>query len=133
MHTLRLTLSKREIWLSLCLIFLALGGIIGGILMLIQPDGSLLGLSPDLLRSAPVHTYVWPGIFLVSAMGLWPSLNLCGLLQHRQWVQLSNRILGATTLVWVVYEVMTIHSLSPLQPLIGLIGIVLLLHSTRRT
>ena len=53
------------------LLFLALGGLYGGITLLVDPSGNLLGLD-DVLPLVPVSDFILPGIFLLVVMGLAP-------------------------------------------------------------
>jgi hypothetical protein len=119
-------LSKRDRWLVGGLAFLSLGGLYGGVAMMLKPDGSLLRMPVSLLQHSLVTTYRWPGVFLLLAMGLWPACNIYGVVRHTRWAALSNMVLGATTVVWIMYETATIRTFSPLQPIITALGIAIL-------
>ncbi len=116
--------TQARYWLLGSLGFIALGGIFGGIAMIAKPDGSILHTSLVLLKHAPVKTYTWPGVFLLVFMGLWPAINIYGVLKQREWALKSSMIFGLFTVLWIVYETITIHTFSPLQPLIALLGAV---------
>lgn len=105
-----------------CLSFLALGGLYGGIAMIMRPDGSLLQMPLSLLVHSPVTTYTWPGVFLIVCMGLWPAANIYGVLRRTRWARKSNILLGIVTIIWIIYETITIQTYSPLQPIIACIG-----------
>ena len=73
------------IWpLVFFLLFLALGGLYGGIAMLIDPTGGSLQLT-ETLPLLPVSNFVLPGIFLLVVMGLVPLLLIYGLLARPKW------------------------------------------------
>ena len=93
---------------------------------LIKTNGSLLGLSTTLLNHAPVHTYFWPGIYLLIFMFIWPLINVYGIYMKQRWASLSTTLLGFICVVWIIYETITIRTFSPLQPAIFVIGILLI-------
>ena len=70
--------------LVLLLLFLALGGFYGGLTMLVDPTGKLLGVA-DVLPVLPVSNYVLPGLFLVVVMGLVPLLLSYALIAWPKW------------------------------------------------
>ena len=53
-----------NILVSLLLVFNGVGALIGGWLLITQPDGSALKLSLDLLKHTPFHNFLIPGIIL---------------------------------------------------------------------
>ena len=71
-------------FLIFCLLFLALGGLYGGITLLIDPTGDLLGVG-DVLPLLPVPNFILPGIFLVIVMGLAPLLLSYALIARPNW------------------------------------------------
>ncbi|MHC4440744.1 MAG: hypothetical protein ACYS3S_25630, partial [Planctomycetota bacterium] len=66
------------------LLFLALGGLYGGIAMLADPSGGSLQLT-EILPMLPVSDFILPGIFLLVVMGLTPLLLIYGLLIRPKW------------------------------------------------
>ena len=76
----RLALSA----LVVSLLFLAFGGIYGGVEMLRDPTGGSLGMDV-VLPQLPVTNFVLPGIFLLTVMGLAPIALAYGLLARPAW------------------------------------------------
>ncbi len=73
------------LWLLVfCLLFLALGGLYGGIAMLVDPTGGSLQLTGT-LPLLPVSDYILPGVFLLVVMGMTPLLLAYGLLARPKW------------------------------------------------
>ncbi|HSF81473.1 MAG TPA: hypothetical protein VLA49_09580 [Anaerolineales bacterium] len=73
------------IWLLLfSLLFLAFGGLYGGIAMLIDPAGSTLQMDA-VLPLLPVPDYTLPGLFLLFIMGLTPLILIYALLTRPGW------------------------------------------------
>ena len=61
--------------------FLALGALGGGIVLIISPDGELLGLPLSEFKNIPFASYTIPGIILFSTLGVIPSLLIIALLK----------------------------------------------------
>ncbi len=99
------------------LLLLAVGGLYGGMAMLFDPSGSLLGLT-EVLPLLPVPDYTLPGLFLLIAMGLVPLLLAYGLWARPNWTwaQPLSRWsghywawtgtlgLGATLTIWLLVQ-----------------------------
>jgi len=66
------------------LLFLALGGLYGGVAMLTDPTGGSLQLT-ETLPLLPISDFILPGIFLLVVMGLAPLLLIYGLLVRPEW------------------------------------------------
>lgn len=71
--------------LLILLLFLGMGGFVGGGMLLIQPNGSLLGMSAEWLAHSPFRTYRIPGIILFLFNGLFPLFTVVGLLLNPEW------------------------------------------------
>ncbi len=88
MQTQKETEMRRPLmlWpLIFILLILALGGgLYGGITMLIDPTGQLLGVA-DALPLLPVSNFILPGIFLIVVMGLLPLALTYGLIARPNW------------------------------------------------
>jgi len=121
------------------LLFLALGGLYGGVTLLIDPSGNLLGLA-DVLPLVPVSDFVLPGIFLVVVMGLAPLvLNLALIVRpnwgwvdrlfrwsHHYWAWTGTLVLMAILALWLIVEVLLI-GLFPITYATAAIGLLILL------
>lgn len=70
--------------LVVSLLFLAFGGLYGGVEMLRDPGGGSLGMDV-VLPQLPVTDFVWPGVFLLTVMGLAPIALAYGLVARPGW------------------------------------------------
>jgi hypothetical protein len=66
------------------LLFLAFGGLYGGVEMLRDPGGGSLGMDV-VLPQLPVTDFVLPGLFLLAVMGLTPMALAYGLVARPVW------------------------------------------------
>ena len=99
------------------LVFLAFGGLYGGIAMLLDPSGGSLQMT-EVLSLLPVSNYVLPGLFLLFIMGLLPLFLIYGLLARPNWAWLESFfrqieyhwawigtvILGVVLAIWLIVE-----------------------------
>ena len=85
-------------WLSFFLLFLAFGGLYGGIAMLLDPSGGSLDMA-GILPLLPVSSFVLPGLFLLVGMGLTPIALVYALLAWPKWDGLA-RLLGGNGRYW---------------------------------
>lgn len=122
------------------LVFLALGGLYGGIAMLLDPSGSLLQMT-EVLPLLPVSNYVLPGLFLFFVMGLLPLLLIYGLLARPDgswleslihqtkyhWAWTGTVILGVGLAIWLIAEGMLIGFKWAIQYVTAVNGLLILL------
>ena len=85
-------------WLIFFLLFLAFGGLYGGIAMLLDPSGAALDMA-GILPPLPVPNFVLPGLFLLFVMGLMPIVLVYALLARPEWDGL-RRLLGGNGPYW---------------------------------
>lgn len=71
--------------LVILLSFLALNALAGGVLLIIEPDGALLGFPDGWMEHSPFRTYLIPGLILFTANGILPLLAILGLVTRRRW------------------------------------------------
>jgi len=129
------------LWLlALSLLFLALGGLYGGIAMLVGPTGGSLGLT-ETLPLLPVSDYILPGIFLLVVMGLAPLLLIYGLLARpnwrwakrlsywsgHHWAWMGTLGLGVTLAVWLIVEGLLIGFEWAIQYITAVDGLLIML------
>jgi hypothetical protein len=114
------------------LFVLSIGGLSGALPFILQPDGSLLGMSTSSLSRSPVDDYFWPGIFLLVVMVMWPLVNLYGITANKSWASMAIVALGIVTISWIIYQAYIISAFSPFQPFVLIIGLGLLIGGLRR-
>ncbi len=121
------------------LLFLALGGFAGGILMLIDPSGERLGVA-TILPLLPVPNFILPGLFLIVVMGLFPLLLAFALVARPNWVRVNallqwskhywawtaTLILVAIIALWLLYEGWLI-GFFPITYVTAVLGLLILL------
>jgi len=125
--------------LLFALVFLATGGLYGGISMLTDPTGGSLGLT-EVLPNLPVPDYIMPGLFLLIVMGLLPLLLTYGLLARpnrtwaetlsrwgHHWAWLGTLALGAVLAVWLIVQGLLIGFRWPIQYVTAVDGFLIVM------
>lgn len=103
--------------------FLAMNALAGGLLLMLAPDGSLLQLPRDFMRSTLFADFFWPGAILFSVLGLGHLLGFVLTLRRSAGATRAARMLGAGTLIWIGVQVL-LTELFWLQGLIVALGLV---------
>ncbi|MEW6027967.1 MAG: hypothetical protein ACOYZ8_15410 [Chloroflexota bacterium] len=127
------------LWLLVALlIFLAVGGLYGGILMLTDPSGKSLQMD-SVLPQLLVPNYVLPGLFLLFVMGLtplfltfsllarpnWPRLQ--SLSPRRYWAWTATLALGVLLILWLTLQAFLIGFQWPIQYVTAANGLLIVL------
>ena len=126
-------------FLVFVLLFLALNGLGGGIVMLMDPTGNLLGVA-DILPFLPVPNFILPGIFLVVVMGLlplligyaliarpnWPWVDSLFRWGNHYWAWTATVALVAILAIWLAVEGILI-GMFPITYATAVVGLLLLL------
>jgi hypothetical protein len=126
--------------LSLVLIFLALGTVGGGILLIQDPTGAVMQLEISWLVNTPFVNYFVPGLILLLLYGvgslfllyaLWelpkfPLLTRLTRFTHEHWAWDFTVLLGVFLLVWLVVQFVVLPATSPIQPVMLVVALALI-------
>ena len=104
--------------------FIGLGAIGGGLLLVIDPSGSKLGLPSGLLEGTLFPNYLIPGIFLFMVNGIGSLIGAVFSFTKRRYTQEIAISLGAILVSWIVIQVIIIRSIGWLHGLYFILGIV---------
>ena len=110
-------------------VFLSIGALGGGLVLMIAPRGEVMPLPLSALAGSPFDTYFVPGVILFSVLGLGP-LVAARLAWHRYpLAPAAAFVVGAGLLIWVAAEVAIIgySNQPPLQAFYGILGVVIVL------
>ncbi|MDT3428148.1 hypothetical protein J2Z22_003739 [Paenibacillus forsythiae] len=132
-------------------IFLGVGAIFGGLALIIDPSGSLMGMPADsVLRRSPFSSFLFPGILLLGVFGLFPLWVLYGMVKRPRWAWADalnpfkelhsawtlSLYVGFGQIIWIMVETYIMNAVSLVHVFymsLGLlIQIVTLLPSVQR-
>ena len=102
---------------------LAVNALVGGLLLMLAPDGSLLQLPLNFMHSTLFADYFWPGVILFVVLGLGHCAGFVLTLRRAPMASRAALTLGATVLVWIGVQVL-MTALFWLQGLIAGLGLL---------
>lgn len=106
------------------LLFIGAGAIVCGMMFILSPDGSRLGMTVDLLEDSPFKDFFIPGITLLAVNGV---LSICAALLlffNYRHAGYGVMILGGLMLIWIAAQVYWIGWQSWLQPTFIAVGVL---------
>lgn len=121
-------------------IFLGIGAAAGGGMLILKPDGSLLGMSLDFLANTPFDSYLIPGFILFILNGLFPLFTCVGLIfkpdwkwanalnlyPNRHWAWSYSLYTGIIIITWITIQ-LTITQFFWLQPVMIFTGLFIII------
>jgi hypothetical protein len=115
--------------LPLTLLFLegllAVCAALGGTLLLLEPSGSYLGLSPRLLDGLPFHTFVIPGIAMIVGNALIPMVMIAAALRRLSWADTGHVLVGMLVTSWLLLQIVFVGTEHVIQPMFLALGIAI--------
>jgi len=82
------TQSRRSfiVWLLIAITaFLGFSAVVSGAMLMIAPDGSLMGMPVSTMQGAPFKDFFVPGLILFLLLGVYPTLAACSLWKQPAW------------------------------------------------
>lgn len=121
--------------------FLSVSGLFGGIMLMIDPSGSLLSMPLWLLDNTIFRTYLIPGVILFLFLGIFPAFTLYGLITKRQfiftykvspysnkhWAWVYSLYCGIILILWIEFQVMLIGYGHYIQIVYALLGVLIII------
>jgi hypothetical protein len=115
--------------LLLLLLFQGVSGLFGGTALLLDPTGESLGLPLKWLQGTPFGDYRFPGLILLTVLGVFPSLVWVGLWNRKAWSWKGSLLVGIALVIWIGVEIIMVgyHTEPPLQVIYGMTGLLITL------
>lgn len=102
---------------------------IGGMALVVDPSGTLVGLSAEPFDSTPVGTFLVPGLVLLFLYGLLSAFVCLGLYARRPWARQAAIAVALALLLWVLLELAIGFSRPPVYlnigTAVGIVGVAL--------
>ena len=120
--------KRISIFLGIIQVIISIGAIPAGLSMIIEPNGTGVGMSAEVLLTSPFQNFFIPGIFLLVVNGLFNAVGAFLSFTRNKYAGIFGLMLGIILLLWIsiqVYFIGLIHFLQPLFFVIGIIEIIL--------
>lgn len=131
--------SEISIVLIVLQIFLALGAIFGGGMLIIDPSGELLKMPLSLLEQSPFPNYFIPGVLLFFILGVIPVWISYGLISkagsslanklnvfpHQHWAWSFTLYTGFALLIWIFAQAYFFQAVYAVHLVYFTLGIVI--------
>lgn len=122
-----------------CLAFLSASAAFGGIVLVINPTGSLIGMPVSLLRFSPFHDFLIPGLILGIVFGIGSFATILALRFRPAWLIGSALtratgehwtwslalVIGLGQVIWIVTQMLMMRGVSVLHFLYGGLGLLI--------
>lgn len=118
--------SKKALFFSngTLLAVVGLVAAVSGIMLILEPNGTSLGLSVDLLKDSPFNDYLYPAIILLVVNGIASlAVAVLSFMKHR-YTAIGTILMGIAMVGWVSAQVYWMGWESWLQPTFLAIGVI---------
>jgi hypothetical protein len=118
--------TKKSISVALGIIqsLVAITAIPAGYSMIIQPDGSKLGIATEILNESPFSDFFIPGLLLFTVIGLGQGFAAVFTFMKLSFYRTFGFVLGIALVIWIMVQVYFINLIHFLQVVLFIIGIV---------
>ena len=107
------------------LVWLGLGALAGGLALVAEPSGSIMGFDPAILAGSPFGDFLVPGLVLGGLFGL-GSLAVAAMgLRHQPLAPFFAFGIGCAQMIWIVVQLAIIETVSFLHPTMFVTGLVI--------
>ena len=116
-----------KILILILLIITAVSASVAGFLFIIDPSGSLIGLSVEYINNSPFDSFLIPGIVLLVANGVLNFFAAIYLFLNKINSEFIVIIQGVILCGWIIIQVMMVSEINILHITMFTIGILLIL------
>jgi hypothetical protein len=120
--------KRASLILGIVQLFVAIGAIPAGLFMIMEPHGTALGMTTEILKNSPFHNFLIPGIFLFTVNGVFNLIAAILSFCKFRFAGLTGLGLGIALIIWILVQVFSIglnHFLQPAYFFIGIIEILI--------
>jgi hypothetical protein len=121
--------TRKTNFLGVLQVFIGIGAIPAGLLLMIDPSGEMMSMPLDMLAGSPFPNFLVPGIFLMAVNGIGSIIGAVLTFRWHRWAGLVAMGLGAFLVAWIIIQVWVvkppIHWLQALYFLLGLVEVAL--------
>jgi len=122
------------------LLFLSLGALFGGGVLIIDPSGDIFQMPVIILQNSPFNNFLIPGLFLFIVLGVLPALVFYSLLKQPQWPWANalnvysdmywawtfTLYIGFALIIWISVQTLVINYVHFVHTAYVLLGILII-------
>lgn len=116
--------KKLSLFEGLLQIFIAVGAVGGGLVLLLDPSGQGMGFSVELLSGSPFSSYLIPGLVLFAVIGIGNFTAAFLSFRKHRIAGLAGILLGGFLAAWILIQVWIVGWLIWLQPFMLALGVL---------
>ncbi|MBN1318955.1 MAG: hypothetical protein JXA42_25965 [Anaerolineales bacterium] len=126
-----MTASKKRLAtiLGILQVFIGIGAVPPGIMVIIEPSGASMGVSVDMLEGSLFPNFLIPGIFLLLVNGIGSLVGAILAFKKHPFAGKAGIGLGMLLLMWIIVQVISLgpplHWLQILYFILGAIELIL--------
>ncbi len=105
-------------------VFIGIGALISGLLLVIAPDGSFFQMSVDTLANSPFHDFLIPGLILMTVNGLGSLAGAVFSFKRHALAGYAGMVFGFGLMIWIFVQVNLIGGGHWLQYLYFSLGVL---------
>ena len=94
------------------LIIVCLTAFGGGVAMVIDPTGGLMGMTVDRLHASPFPDYLFPGIFLFVVIGFGSLVTIIALLGRKKYAPALVMLCGGILMAWIAIQIVILDEIN---------------------
>lgn len=117
-------MKKVYVTQSVIHLIVGIGALFGGALAIIDPYGALFGMSIDVLKKGPFTSFLIPGLFLFSVIGLGHLISYVAVKRRLRLHPYISGGVGCILMVWILVQCYIMESVHYLHVIFFLTGMI---------
>lgn len=122
---------KSLLILGIIELFVAIGALPAGLMFILKPDGSLMGMNTAQLANSPFADFLIPGIALFTVNGIFNLINSILCFTRFRFAAQLGFVLSFGLIIWISVQIYSIGYNHFLQAAYFVIGLLMLIFSLR--
>ncbi|CAM4205539.1 hypothetical protein [Paenibacillus typhae] len=120
--------------------FLGIGAIGGGLMLLVDPSGEMMGMPVSVLERSPFDSFMIPGLLLLIIFGILPLAVLYGLVKKPDWRRYAglgpfkvlhpawtfSLYIGFGQIIWIMVQTYMMNAVSVVHVFYTCVGLLIL-------
>jgi hypothetical protein len=120
-------------------IFLGIGALFGGGVLIVSPDGSILSMPLKMLQNSPFNNFLIPGLILFVGLGILPLITAIFLISEKplkiaeklrlyketHWSWNSSLYIGFILIIWITVELYMIQGVAFIHVFYIFLGLII--------